>query len=495
MLTYRTHGTQGPTLVLLHWLGGSARTWNDLGTILAARGLRCVAIDLPGFGDSVDNTSYSVQAMTDEVLVTLRSLDAACFSSGWLLGGHSMGGKIATVLTRSLLDDTSQPAAPTGIVLISPSPARPEPMKDSKRSEMLDALGQSTGDAEKDRKHAMKFVDDNVGTLALDPAVHERTVNDVLRMSRAAFSAWLTDADGQQAGSREDWSARVGTLPVPTIVFAGTEDAALGPDAQREHTLPHVNTAELITLDATGHLCPLERPAEIAEHILTFAASLGLTPTAPTKGLSPGFEQLLHSARTSPQTRAVMSARLDDTPTPLQTFRESELPTLHALIDAVIPSAPANLVTRLDQGLAKPHADGWRFDDLPPDAAAWHQGLASLDAAAHRDHGVAFVALTPTLRHDLLLKAQQGKLSRGALGALHLGDSAHAFTAAQMQHWFEDVRSELTRLYISDPRILDRIGFTGFADDPGVPGVPGGFVQIRLEDQHGLPEELIAVSK
>jgi hypothetical protein len=83
-----------------------------------------------------------------------------------------------------------------------------------------------------------------------------------------------------------------------------------------------------------------------------------------------------------------------------------------------------------------------------------------------------------------LLDAQQGKLGRGALGALHLGDSAGAFSAAQMLLWFEDARAELTRLYVSDPRTLDRIGFTGFADDPG------GFTQIRLEDQRETPEEL-----
>jgi pimeloyl-ACP methyl ester carboxylesterase len=492
MLSYRNHGTQGPTIVLLHWLGGSALTWTELATILAARGIRSVAIDLPGFGDSVDNASYSVQSMADEVLATLGTLD---LGTGWLPGGHSMGGKVAAVVTRNLIDTPSPLPAPTGIVLVSPSPAGPEPMKDSKRDEMLASLGQSTGDAAEDRRRAAKFVDDNIGKLALDDATHSRTVDDVLRMSRAAFTAWLTDTDGQQAGSKEDWAARVGILPIPALIFAGTEDAALGPDAQREHTLPHFNTAQLIALEATGHLGPIERPAELAEHIITFAKTLGLTPIPPTQPLSPAFERLLNSTRTSPQTRAVLAARLDDATASTETFTEAELRTLRILIDAVIPNAPPNLATRLGQSLAQPRGDGWRFDDLPADAAAWHQGLASLDAAAHRTHGVSFLALTPTLRHELLLDAQKGSLGRGPLGALHLGDSAHAFTAAQMQHWFEDVRSELTRLYVSDPRTLDRIGFTGFADDPPAPGERGGFTQIRLEDQQATPEELAEVTK
>jgi hypothetical protein len=303
-------------------------------------------------------------------------------------------------------------------------------------------------------------------------------------MSRAAFTAWLVGADGTEAGSREDWSTRVGTLPIPTLLFAGKEDAALGPDAQREQTLPHFTPVQLIPLEATGHLGPIERPSELSEHILTFAQSLNLTPTPPTQPLTPTFQTLLEGPHTAPQTRAALSARLTDTTPPPQTFSATELRTLHALIDTVIPNAPPNLTTRLDEALAQPKADGWRFDILPSDAEAWHQGLASLDAAAHRAHGVTFLALTPTLRHALLLEAQKGNLGRGPLGALHLGESAQAFTATQMQHWFEDVRSELTRLYVSDPRTLDRIGFTGFADDPT------GFTQIRLEDQAATPEEL-----
>jgi pimeloyl-ACP methyl ester carboxylesterase len=485
MLSYKTHGSQGPTIVLLHWLGGSARTWTETATILAARGIRSIAIDLPGFGDSIDNTNYSVEAMAYQVLATLHTFDAQ-LSAGWLLAGHSMGGKVAAVLTRSLLDHPSNLALPTGLILVSPSPAGPEPMKDSKRADMLTALGQSTGDAEEDRKRASTFVDDNTGKLPLVPSIHSRTVNDVLRMSRAAFTAWLTETNGQQAGSREDWSARVGVLPIPSLIFAGTEDAALGPNAQREHTLTHFNPARLITLDATGHLGPVERPTELAAHILDFARSLDLTPTPPAQPLTPAFQQLLNSDRTAPQTRDVLYSRLNETSTSPQTFNAAELRTLHALIDTVIPDATPHLAARLDQSLAQLQADGWRFDDLPSDAAAWHRGLSSLDAAAHRAHAVTFLALTPNLRRDLLLNAQQGKLGRGAFGSLHLGDSAHAFTATQMQHWFEDVRSELTRLYVSDPQTLDRIGFTGFADDPT------GFTQIRLEDQFAPPEELEA---
>jgi pimeloyl-ACP methyl ester carboxylesterase len=484
MLSYQNHGSEGPAIVLLHWLGGSSLTWTEITSILAARGIRSVTIDLPGFGDSVDNPNYSVQAMADEVLATLSALDPGQLSNGWLLGGHSMGGKVAVVLSRLLLDDPSKLPAPSGLILVSPSPPGPEPMKDSKREDMLNSLGQSTGDAEEDRKRASEFVSDNVGKLPLETAVYTRTIDDVLRMSRHAFTAWLTDTEGHRAGSKEDWSARVGILPIPAIIIAGTEDAALGPDAQCDNTLTHFSHGELIALEACGHLGPIERPTELAEHFVSFAESLGFVARTPAQPLSPDFQQAIDSRRTSDQTRAVLLERLTEPIAEVQTFTETEQRTIRALIDTIIPNASPGIAVRLGLVLAQPQADGWRFDDLPADAAAWQRGLSSLDAAAHRRHAVSFIALSPGLRRMLLLEAQHGNLGRGALGTLHLGASADTFSATQMQHWFEDVRAEITRLYISDPRTLDRIGFTGFADDPS------GFTQIRLEDQHGTPEEL-----
>jgi pimeloyl-ACP methyl ester carboxylesterase len=483
MLSYQTHGSEGQTIVLLHWLGGSALTWTEVASILAARGIRSITVDLSGFGDSVDNSNYSVESMADEVIATLCALDPMQLSNGWLLGGHSMGGKVAAVLSQLLLNDASRLSVPAGLILVSPSPPGPEPMKDSKRREMLKSLSQSTGNAAEDRKRASTFVSDNLGKLPLEAAVYTRTVDDVLRMSRRAFTAWLTDTESYQAGSKEDWSARVGILPIPAIIFGGTEDAALGLDAQREHTLPHFSHGELIALEACGHLGPIERPTELAEHFVSFAESLGFIARPPAPTLSPGFQHVLDSPRTSPQTRAVLSARLLSASTDSQTFSDTEQRTLRALINTVIPNASPEIAARLDQALNGPQGDGWRFDDLPADAAAWHQGLSSLDAAAHRLHGVSFLALNPDLRRALLLEAQRGNLGRGALGTLHLGASADAFSAAQIQHWFEDVRAEITRLYVSDPHTLDRIGFSGFADDPS------GFTQIRLEDQHETPEE------
>jgi pimeloyl-ACP methyl ester carboxylesterase len=464
---------------VLHWLGGSARTWTELGEALAVRGVRTAAIDLPGFGDAVDIPGYTPAETAAAVIATIRGLREGETTEPWLLGGHSMGGKIAALVARAAVEGEPGLENLQGMVMTSPSTPEPEPMKNSRRDELLETMGHSSGDAAEDRKRAEKMIDGGIGKLALPEEIRERSIEDVLRLNRAALRAWLEE------GSKEDCGAQVGVLPLPVLIFAGDSERALGPEAQRNVTLPHFERGELLVLEGMGHLAPIERPDEVCAHVVDFVQSLGLALGGENEALSDDFRRVLESSRTSEQTRRVMEARLADTRAyPPQVFSKAELHTLRVLIEAVIPAAGFDIAARFDHQLAASKGDGWRYDLLPGDVAAWKQGLASLDAAAHRAHGTSFLGLHAGLRRELLVEAQDGKLGRGVLGAVHLGEGAEAFTGAQMQRWFEDVRAELTRVYVSDPRTMDRIGYMGFADDPA------GFTQIRLEDQQATPEEL-----
>ena len=122
------------------------------------------------------------------------------------------------------------------------------------------------GYGESDRGAAEKFVEDNLaGSIA--PEAFRRTVDDVLAMNPEAWVAWL------ESGSKEDWAEFVGVLELPTLIVAGMEDAALGPDAQGEKTLPHFKNGEVKTVDCS-HLIPLERPTELAAMISEFLGKI-----------------------------------------------------------------------------------------------------------------------------------------------------------------------------------------------------------------------------
>lgn len=455
-------------LVMIHWLGGSSRTWQEVSEHLSDCGFRCVALDLPGFGEAKDGSGYSVSAIVATLIGTIRDLRRDEMDQPWLLAGHSMGGKLAAIVARAASDGEAGLENLRGVVLLSPSPPGPEPMEESKRSEMVQSLGPNSDDAETRRSHAEKFVDDNTGRLPLVDAVRSRAVDDVLCMNPAAFVAWLT------TGSKEDRAQHVGRLDVPALVLAGTEEKALGPKAQGEHTLPHFSNAKLFALEGGGHLAPLERPWEIADRMAEFFDGLGLRPSS--VGLGESMTALIDSDLTSPQTRRVLLQRLHEKPDAQGLLDVEELRTLRALAARVIPDAGFDLAGRLDQMLAQPQHDGWRFNTLPQDGDAWKLGLASLDAAAQRMFAVTFVALDVARQDQILKLAQKGHLGKGLLASMHLRGDAKLFDAAQMRDWFEDVRGELVKLYVADPRTMERIGFTGFADEQG-------FIKIGLSER------------
>ena len=77
MLSFEHQGDRGPLLVFLHWLGGGAQTWQELGHGLAGRGLQTAALDLPGFGQSVQDPATDVIHAVDAVVETIRTLRAS----------------------------------------------------------------------------------------------------------------------------------------------------------------------------------------------------------------------------------------------------------------------------------------------------------------------------------------------------------------------------------------------------------------------------------
>jgi pimeloyl-ACP methyl ester carboxylesterase len=262
MLPFKEYGAGKISLVFLPFLGGSQREWIETVDTLS-KNYRCITADLPGFGAASAMPGYSVSEMTGAVVEFLASLKLGPY----VLIGHSMAGKVSAVTARRLIVDGTPIAPPDGLVLVAPSPPGPEPMDDAKRNEMLESLGngsqlQSGKYSERDRPAAEDFVRANIAN-PIPEMEFRRTVDDVLLMNPAAWVAWL------KSGSKEDWASYVGILDLPTLIVAGTQDAALGPDAQSRKTLPHFSHSQLAEVDCS-HLIPLEKPIELASLISTF---------------------------------------------------------------------------------------------------------------------------------------------------------------------------------------------------------------------------------
>jgi pimeloyl-ACP methyl ester carboxylesterase len=91
-IAYRAWGPiGGDGVVLVHGGAAHARWWDHIGPLLA-RGVRVVAPDLSGHGDSEHRSSYRLDQWADEVVAVAP---AAGIGGPPIVIGHSMGGLVA----------------------------------------------------------------------------------------------------------------------------------------------------------------------------------------------------------------------------------------------------------------------------------------------------------------------------------------------------------------------------------------------------------------
>ena len=254
-LTRSPPGATGPVLVFLHYYGGSVRAWDGVLDRLAAE-FHCLAIDLPGFGDSPPLSDHqTVDEVANAVAeVILAQVDGKRF----VLVGHSMGGKIALTIAAGTLA-VPQPTGLAGLLLLAPSPPGPEPISDNDRQAMLDQPGLSRA---KQREAAEKTAD-NITQSPITKTVRQQIIDDNLRASPEGWLAWPA------VGSREDITARMARINVPVTILAGDQDRALPIWVQPKQVQPHLPQAWLHIIHGAGHLLPQEVPDVVAKAIRT----------------------------------------------------------------------------------------------------------------------------------------------------------------------------------------------------------------------------------
>lgn len=435
--------TAGPddaqtTVYALHALGGSGASFRAVAAHLTP-GIRLVTIDLPGFGEAGDARQRGARGMADHVLARIRSDGAA----RWVLLGHSMGGKVASVVARRALAGDDLVFGFAGVVLLAGSPPTPEPMSEQRRAEMIGWAS----DGALDETAARTFVEANTA-LPLSHECDERTIDDLRRAAPDAWVHWLAQ------GSREDLAAFVGELDVPALILGGEDDDDLGADAQPRLHRGVYPRARFVRLRETGHLLPQERPRAVASAVVAVCTEIAEhAPAVPSE-----WADLIASPQVEPRVRAALAARAiaDDPGYRPRAMTPAQLDTLRALAALVVPQPQPggriDLAARFDRQLAAGVGDGWRPAILPPDAVA--TGLA-LDALAGVDLDDDAVA---------------------ALVAGELEPAASALTAAQLQAWFDDVRVELTRQWLAHPASLARARNDSFATRGGAD--PLGFAVL-----------------
>lgn len=235
-------GSGDAALVFLHYFGGAASSWRWVAERLQ-EDYRCVAIDLPGFGDAPLTDELSLSAYAAAVKSVIAALDLQSYT----LVGHSMGGKIALQIAAD-----SPGEALEGVILVAPSPATQEPMPAEEKQRML----KNHPDADN-----AKTTISQAAHQPLAAEQHALAVKTHVAPDSRAWHWWL------QQGMEHSIADQMHQIRVPVTVIASEDDPVIPYGVIQTDVVELIPGAQLITAQSVGHLLPLEKPGYVAEQI------------------------------------------------------------------------------------------------------------------------------------------------------------------------------------------------------------------------------------
>ena len=231
------------TLFFLHGVGGGAAAWKRQVEHFAALGYRCIAWNQPGYGGTAAVEPYTLETVAGALF---RELDEPA-----VLVGHSMGGFIAQEAwarfperVRALaLCFTSPAFAGGGEFARQFVAARIRPLDEGRSLAQVAAALMPT----------MRGSESDPEGLALAERVMSEIPPDTYRKAVNLLTTF-------------DRRASLGTIRVPALVVAGSDDRT-APPAVMQKMASAIPAAEYVLLEGCGHLGPMDQPAAF-NHVL-----------------------------------------------------------------------------------------------------------------------------------------------------------------------------------------------------------------------------------
>ncbi|RBY82475.1 alpha/beta hydrolase [Geodermatophilus sp. TF02-6] len=261
----------GPTVVLVHGLGGSHLNW-DLFAPLLTPHARVHALDLPGFG--LSEPGHRLATVRNNVVVLDRFVREVA-GAPVVLVGNSMGGMI------SILEAARAPARVSGLVLVDPALPGPRGRPDGRVAAgfalyALPGVAERYMAARRRRRGARASVLEVLRLCGVDPAavpphLIDRSValvdqrQDVAGMDRAfltaARSLLLLLADPRLL------RRAMASISVPVLLVHGDQDRLVPVSVARDVAHRHPDW-QYVELAGVGHVPQLQSPELLAEHVL-----------------------------------------------------------------------------------------------------------------------------------------------------------------------------------------------------------------------------------
>lgn len=258
-----------PPVVFLHGLGSGARAWSSLLPPFAARGFRCLAVDLPGFGDTPPPAPPRRFPRPGRELAgyVAELLDALKLERAHLVG-WSLGGGVALHAAAHVPERVSR------LVLAAPAGLGPE-VAWGLRLLGMPVLGPWLA------RRPLPPLPPGDGPVSVAPLAEKPLPRDFVvahvEMSRHPWYAEVQLAIARQGGlllrGQRDMMLDVplASLGQPILILWGREDRVL-PVRQGLRAAERLPRARLVVLESCGHCLPVEYPERFLSEATAFLA-------------------------------------------------------------------------------------------------------------------------------------------------------------------------------------------------------------------------------
>jgi pimeloyl-ACP methyl ester carboxylesterase len=247
------------TVIFVHGNSSSARTWLPVMTGEFGRRFRCIALDLPGHGESEsagDLADYSLPGHAAVLVGFAKELGA----SDAVVVGWSMGGQIVMEAAPELSDVCGF------VVFGAPPVASPAQMAEAfLPNPAMGALFSAHVSESEAKLAAGSF------TAPGSPLDTGDFVSDILATDGAA-RAGLGSSAG--AGRFADEIAIVSALRRPLAIVQGADEQLVSLDYLRKLNIPALWRGEVQVIPGTGHAPHQEAPQQFAALLTEFIGDL-----------------------------------------------------------------------------------------------------------------------------------------------------------------------------------------------------------------------------
>ena len=246
----------GPTVLMLHGIGGGHLSFAPQVETLASLGYRAVAWDMPGYGRSAPIEPYNFKGLAQSCVTLIEGLMCADVA----LLGHGMGGMVAQEVVAR------RPELVSKLILCGTSPSFGE-RDDGWQRDFLTQRMAPLAAGKSMAELAELQVAQEVGPGSLPEGVRLATHCMSLvppSTYRRALEALVTF----------DRRANLPRIHVPTLIVAGEHDRTAPPAAMKTMA-DAIPRSTYLEMRGIGHLQNLEAPDEFDGLLLNFLALPG----------------------------------------------------------------------------------------------------------------------------------------------------------------------------------------------------------------------------